>query len=111
MQENDKPVLIYSTFPSLTEAEAAGARLVERRLAACVNIIPGMTSIYRWEGNIERGSEVVMIIKTRSTLSDDVIADVRSAHTYDNPALLVIQVLEGSAAYCQWLLAETAPKR
>ncbi len=50
MQENDKPVLIYSTFPSPEAAEAVGRELVERRLAACVNILPGMTSIYRWEG-------------------------------------------------------------
>ena len=56
MHENDKPVLVYSTFPSLDAAEAAGRELVERRLAACVNILPGMTSIYRWEGAIARDS-------------------------------------------------------
>ena len=68
MQENDKPVLIYSTFPSPEAAEAVGRELVEGRLAACVNILPGMTSIYRWEGAIARDSEAVMIIKTRRDL-------------------------------------------
>ena len=107
MQDADKPVLIYSTFASLTAAEAAGKRLLETRLAACVNIVPGMTSIYRWEGRIEQAPEVVMIIKTRASLTDAVINDVKSNHAYANPALLVVPVLGGSAAYCQWLMAET----
>ena len=107
MPGNDEPVLIYSTFPSLTAAEAAGKRLVETRLAACVNIVPGMTSIYRWEGRIEQASEVVMIIKTRASLSDAVISDVKAGHAYEMPALLVIPVLAGAQDYCQWLMSET----
>ena len=107
MSENDEPVLVYSTFPSLTEAEATGARLVEQRLAACVNIIGGMMSIYRWEGKIERSSEAIMIIKTRSSLASSVIGAVSAGHAYDNPAVLVIPVLDGSPAYCGWLMAET----
>ena len=59
MHDSDKLVLVYTTFPSAAAADAAGVRLVELRLAACVNVIPAMTSIYRWEGQIERGAEVV----------------------------------------------------
>jgi periplasmic divalent cation tolerance protein len=70
LQENDKPVLVYATFPSGEVAETMGRQLVEQRLAACVNILPGMTSIYRWEGVIERDSEVVMIVKTRASLAE-----------------------------------------
>ena len=70
MRENDKPVLIYSTFPSAAEAERVGGALVDRRLAACVNIFPTMTAIYTWQGKRERGSEAAMFIKTRAALAD-----------------------------------------
>jgi len=108
VHENDKPVLVYSTFPSLDAAEAVGRELVERRLAACVNILPGMTSIYRWEGAITRDSEVVMIIKTRASLAEPTIAAVKALHSYANPALLVVPIIGGSVAYLQWLGEETA---
>jgi periplasmic divalent cation tolerance protein len=110
VQENDKPVLIYSTFPSPEAAEAVGRELVERRLAACVNILPGMTSIYRWEGAIARDSEAVMIIKTRESLSGQVIEAVKSRHSYTNPALVVLPILGGSAEYLRWVEEETAAK-
>jgi periplasmic divalent cation tolerance protein len=110
VQENNKPVLIYSTFPSPEAAEAVGRELVERRLAACVNILPGMTSIYRWEGAIARDSEAVMIIKTRGSLAEKVIESVKARHSYTNPALVVLPILHGSAEYLRWLNDETAPE-
>lgn len=108
MQENDKPVLVYSTFPAAELAAAAGRELVEARLAACVNIIPGMISIYRWEGRIASDPEVVMIIKTRRSLADAAITAVRSRHPYQTPAILVLPVEGGSAPFLDWILAETA---
>jgi periplasmic divalent cation tolerance protein len=110
VQENDKPVLIYSTFPSPEAAEAVGRELVERRLAACVNILPGMTSIYRWEGAVARDSEAVMIVKTRESLSGKVIEAVKSRHSYTNPALIVLPILGGSTEYLRWLEEETTAK-
>lgn len=110
MQENDKPVLIYATFPSHEAAEAIGRALVERRLAACVNVLGGMTSIYRWEGKIARDQETVMIIKTRQSLADAVIAEVKRQHSYTNPALLVLPIIGGSADYVRWLGEETTPE-
>jgi periplasmic divalent cation tolerance protein len=110
VQENDKSVLVYSTFPSLEAAEAVGRELVERRLAACVNILPGMTSIYRWEGAIAHDREVVMIIKTRDVLVPNVIETVKSRHSYTNPALIVLPIIDGSPDYLSWLLAETLPQ-
>ncbi len=110
MQENDKPVLIYSTFPSPEAAEGAGRELVERRLAACVNILPGMISIYRWEGAIARDGEAVMIIKTRESLAATVMEAVKGRHTYANPALLVLPVIGGADAYLRWLNDETSPR-
>ena len=65
----ERAVLVYTTYPSVVEAEQAGRTLVERRLCACVNILPGMISLYWWQGKIDRGDEVVMIIKTRAGLA------------------------------------------
>lgn len=107
MQENDKAVLVYSTFPTLEAAEAEGAALVEAGLAACVNILPGMVSIYVWNGARHRDSEVVMIVKTRSSLAGRVIAEVASRHPYENPALLVLQVDGGSAPFIDWIQTQT----
>ncbi len=67
MDTNQRAVFVYTTYPSVVEAERAGRTLVERRLCACVNILPGMVSLYWWQGEIERGDEVVMIIKTRAS--------------------------------------------
>jgi periplasmic divalent cation tolerance protein len=111
VQQNDKPVLLYSTFPSGEAAEAVAGVLVEQHLAACVNIIGPMTSIYRWEGKIARDSEVVMIIKTRAGLVDAAIDAVKSRHSYTNPALIVIPVEGGSAEYLGWLMSETVTAR
>jgi periplasmic divalent cation tolerance protein len=111
VQENDKHVVVYSTFPSSEAAEAVGRELVERRLAACVNILPGMTSIYRWEGSINHDQEAVMIIKTLQSQADAVIATVKEHHSYTNPALLVLPVVGGSAEYLRWLSRESAPEK
>ena len=100
-------VLVYTTYPSIVEAEQAGRALVERRLCACVNILPGMISHYRWEGKIERGEETVMIIKTRASLAGDVSAAVKEMHSYGTPAILVIALESVDPAYHKWLLAET----
>lgn len=103
MSENDKPVLIYATFPSLENAETVGGSLVDRRLAACVNIIPGMTAIYMWQGRQHRDTETVMIIKTHSGRTNDVVAAVRAQHPYDNPALVVLPVTGGSPDFLRWI--------
>jgi periplasmic divalent cation tolerance protein len=70
--EPERIVFVYTTYPSVVEAENAGCALLEAQLAACVNILPGMISLYRWQGALERGEEVVMIIKTRATLAEAV---------------------------------------
>jgi periplasmic divalent cation tolerance protein len=108
LQENDKPVLIYSTFPSAEEAERVGGALVDRGLAACVNIFPGMTAIYVWQGKRERGSEAAMLIKTRSALAGQVIAEAKKMHPYSNPALLVLPVDGGSEDFLRWIAEQTA---
>jgi periplasmic divalent cation tolerance protein len=103
----ERIVFVYTTYPSIVEAEAAGRALVERELAACVNILPGMVSIYRWQGAIERGEEVVMIIKTRAALAEAAGAAVKDMHSYATPAVLVIPVESVDKDYLSWLTAGT----
>jgi periplasmic divalent cation tolerance protein len=105
----ERAVFVYTTYPSVVEAERAGRALVEQHLCACVNILPGMISHYRGQGAIERGEEVVMIIKTRSSLAERVSAAVKEMHSYATPALLVIPIESVDRGYLDWLMAETAP--
>ena len=104
----ERALLVYTTYPSIVEAERAGRAIVEQRLAACVNILPGMISHYWWQGVVERGEEVVMIIKTRASLTERVCAAVKANHSYTTPALLVLPVEHVDPAYLDWLMAETA---
>src|SRR5437763_9331630 len=103
----ERAVFVYTTYPSLVEAERIGKALLERRLAACVNILPGMISHYWWQGAIERGEEVVMIIKTRASLAEGVRAAVKAMHSYTTPAILVLPIDGGEPGYLTWLTAET----
>ena len=107
MQTEDRPVLIYTTFPSLEDAKRVGEALVAARLAACVNAFPGMISIFNWEGARETAEEVAMIIKTRAGLKDQVMAETKRLHPYDVPALLVLPTEGGSDEYCAWIVSET----
>lgn len=109
MRENDKPVILYVTCPDLATAERIGGEIVRDRLAACANILPGMTSIYQWQGAVERAQEVVLLLKTRSGLAEAVTAAVLARHPYDTPAVLRIDVAGGAEAYLAWILAETQP--
>ena len=102
----ERAVLVYTTWPSIVEAERAGRAIVERRLAACVNILPGMVSHYWWEGKIERAEEVVMFIKTRASLADPVSAAVKDLHSYTTPAIMVLPVDQVDPAYHAWIVQE-----
>jgi periplasmic divalent cation tolerance protein len=103
----ERAILVYTNYPSIVEAEQAGRALVERRLCACVNILPGMISHYWWQGAIERGEEVVMIIKTRASLAAGVCAAVKQMHSYSTPAILMLPIESVEPAYLDWLMAET----
>jgi periplasmic divalent cation tolerance protein len=107
MANEDRVVLIYTTLPTLDDAKRVGGALVAARLAACVNMFPGMISIFEWKGAREEASEVAMIIKTRSALVDAVLAETKRLHPYELPALLVLRTEGGSAEYCRWIASET----
>ncbi|HLO23559.1 MAG TPA: divalent-cation tolerance protein CutA [Methyloceanibacter sp.] len=107
MANADRVVLIYTTLPTLDDARRVGEALVAAKLAACVNMFPGMISIFEWKGVREEASEVAMIIKTRAALADDVLAEMKRLHPYELPALLVLPTEGGSAEYCGWIVSET----
>ena len=102
-------VVVWSTYPDPPAAERAAALLVERRLAACVAVLPQMVSFYRWRGSVERSSEAVLLAKTRGPLAEAAMAALAEIHPYEVPALLVLPVATASAAYGAWIEAETEP--
>ena len=104
----DRAVFVYTTYPSIVEAEEAGCALVEQRLCACVNILPGMVSYYWWQGSVERGEEAVMIVKTRAELSERVATAIKEMHAYSVPAIIVIPLESVDQPYLEWLMKETA---
>src|ERR1044072_402201 len=87
---SERAEFVDTAHPALGEAERIGKAMLERRLAACVNILPGMISHYWWQGKIERGEEVVMIIKTRASLAERVGAAVKEMDSYATPAIPVL---------------------
>jgi periplasmic divalent cation tolerance protein len=107
MANEDRVVLIYTTLPTLDDAKRVGEALVAAKLAACVNMFPGMISIFEWKGTREEASEVAMIIKTRAALTDQVLAETKRLHPYELPALLVLTTEGGSAEYCDWIARQT----
>ena len=109
MTKDDSPVLVYTTFARIDDAKRLGDALVAARLAACVNIFPGMISIYEWKGAREMADEVAMIIKTRRSLVDAVLAEAKRLHPYELPALLVLPTEGGSEDYCGWIARQTGP--
>jgi periplasmic divalent cation tolerance protein len=103
----ERAVLVYTTWPSIVEAEREGRILVERRLAACVNILPGMISHYRWKGALERAEECVAIFKTRASLAEPLREALKQVHPYDTPSIVVIPSELVDADYYRWILQET----
>jgi periplasmic divalent cation tolerance protein len=93
----------------MVEAEKIGSMLVEKRLAACVNIFEKMTSIYRWEGKIHKEEETVIIAKTRTGLIDELTAKVREIHSYVVPCIVSLPVTGGNPDFLSWIEDETKP--
>lgn len=96
--------LALTTTGSLEEARRLARALVERSLAACVNLIPDLTSIYRWKGSVEETSEVLLLIKTTSDKLSALEAAVLALHSYDVPEFLVLGIESGNQPYVDWLL-------
>lgn len=95
--------IVLSTAGSRDEADSIAESLVERGLAACVNLVPGLTSVYRWQGSIERADEVLLIIKTTAQRLPALEAALRTLHSYEVPELLVLAPEGGGDEYLAWL--------
>ncbi len=98
---------IYITTSSPEEAEAIGSAMVEARLAACANILPGITSMYWWEGKVQRDVETAMILKTRTALVERLIDEVKKLHSYDCPCVIALPIQAGNPAFLEWIEKET----
>lgn len=95
--------ILLSTAGSDEQAETIARALVERRLAACVNIVHGVCSVFRWKGEVTREEEKLLVIKTRTSLTDEVRRTIRELHSYDTPELLAVDIAFGDPAYLAWL--------
>lgn len=96
-------VVVLMTAGSQDEAERIAQALVSEMLAACVNMVPGITSVYRWEGEVHRDSEWLLVAKSRRDVLDDLIRRVQALHSYDLPEVIALPLIGGSEAYLRWV--------
>ena len=108
MSDASDAVLVLTTVPSGDLGEAIGRSLVDAGLAACVNVLPPMLSVYRWKGAVQRDTECQVIIKTVRARVEDVQTFVGEHHPYDLPEFLVVRVEGGDPAYLAWVAAESS---
>lgn len=99
--------LIYVTAPSDEEARKIAGTVVAERLAACANIIPGVTSLYWWQGRVQEDSEVTVILKTRDDLVARLTERIKDLHSYECPCVVALPIAEGNRAFIDWIVAET----
>ncbi len=104
---DSQPLVIYCTCPDQATAEHIAETVVDERLAACVNLVSGLTSIYRWQGQIQRDTEWLLIIKTRRTVYSLLEARLRELHPYEVPEIIALPIQAGLADYLDWIVDST----
>lgn len=102
-----QPLVVYCTCPDQTVAERIAETVVRERLAACANIVPGLISIYRWQGQVQRAVELLLIMKTREVVYWLLETRIRELHPYDVPEIVALPIQAGSATYLDWLAENT----
>ena len=95
--------IILTTVSAVEEGESIANILVEKQLAACINIIPKISSVYRWEGKVHSESEILLLIKTTKDLETEVYREVQNVHPYDTPELITVPITNGSKTYLDWM--------
>ena len=108
MKSSEKFCWVYMTAGSIEEAKSIGQILVVQNLAACVNLLKNMTSIYKWEEKLEESQEIILIAKTRKTLMLQLIETVISHHSYDCPCILELPIQGGNPDFLSWIGSQTA---
>ncbi|HBB88527.1 MAG TPA: hypothetical protein DC047_13020 [Blastocatellia bacterium] len=101
----DQPIAVFITAPSKEEASRLADLLIARNLAACVQILPGVESVYRWQGKVERQPEVLLIAKTLAAKFAELEREVRAVHSYETPEIVAVPLTALSEPYRQWLIA------
>jgi periplasmic divalent cation tolerance protein len=101
--------VVLTTAPDRDTAARLARVLVEERLAACVNLVPGVRSVYRWQGRVEEADEILLVVKTRADRADALARRVSDLHPYELPELLTLGPAGGSDAYLRWVMGEAAP--
>ena len=96
-------IAVFMTAANRGEAARLAEMLVEKHLAACVQILPEMESVYRWQGKVERQSEVLLIAKTTGAKFEELEKEVRALHSYEMPEIVAVQLTAGSSPYLEWL--------
>jgi periplasmic divalent cation tolerance protein len=107
-EPSDSALIVLTNLPSREAAMQLAQALVERRLAACVNLLAECSSVYRWQGAVETAQEVPLLIKTRATLYEAVEATIRELHPYELPEIVAVTVQRGLPGYLEWIVSETA---
>lgn len=105
---NSEYVVVFITAASLEEARKIAGALVSQRIAACVNIVPKVNSIFRWKGKLEDAEESLLLVKTRAKLFPKVMNAVRAIHSYEVPEIIALPIVEGNPDYLKWLGEETS---
>ena len=100
-------IVVYTTFEDIHQAKEVGHALLTSRIAACMNIIPAMTSIYEWEGEVHETAEAVMLIKTSRQCQKEVLRRTKELHPYDTPALYVLDPLHTDTDFGAWIAEQT----
>ena len=106
----DDARMVYVTCPDQATARTIAQALVAHREAACVNIVPGLESVYRWQGAVETDPEVLLLIKTRAARLADIEARVGALHPDELPEVVAVHLSDGSQGYLDWLTQETTPE-
>lgn len=104
--DHEPVLLVFTTAPSAKDADSIASAVLEHRAAACVNIIPGMTSKYWWQGKLETAGECLLIIKTVQSFYPAVEAAIRSIHPYQTPEILGVAPEQGFGPYQDWIVSE-----
>lgn len=104
----EAPRIVLVTAPDSSVADALARSLVERRLAACVNLLPGITSVYRWKGAVETDSEVLLVLKTTAAKLPAIEATLDAEHPYDTPECVALEPASVEAGYLAWLVNEVS---